>query len=94
MQTARVTILMTPEKKAAFDAIAMQKGVSTGEFFRQAGERYAGDTKEDEEALALVVNELEELLPKMNGKLESIRHSIATVRQAIRESLAAVEATK
>lgn len=47
MQTARVTILMTLEKKAAFDAIAAERGISTGEFLRQAGDRAANDLAKD-----------------------------------------------
>ncbi len=95
MQTARVTILMTPEKKAAFDALAAERGLSTGEFFRQAGDRaVVGEAAEEEAALELLVTELERLLPDMHRKLDAMRDSIATARQAIRDSLAAVEATK
>lgn len=69
MQTARVTILMSPEKKAAFDAIASKRGISTGEFFRQAGDRAANDDSTDEEELAAMVRELVEALPDMRARL-------------------------
>jgi hypothetical protein len=94
MQTARVTILMAPEKKAAFDALAAERGVSTGEFFRQAGDRAAAFHDQEEEALALLIDELEQLLPAMHQKLDDMHASIASARAAIHESLAAVEATK
>ena len=95
MQTARVTILMTPEKKAAFDALAAERGLSTGEFFRQAGDRASAlDDADEEAALELLVNELEELLPAMHRKLDDMQESIATAHAAVRESLARVEATK
>ena len=88
MQTARVTILMTPDKKATFDAIAAGRGVSTGEFFRQAGDRLAGaDAAEDDAALASVVDELEQRLPSMQADLDAIRASIAEARIAIAEAL-------
>lgn len=95
MQTARVTILMTPDKKAAFDALAASRGMSTGEFFRQAGNRLANaEGVEEEEALALVVDELEKMLPAMQDDLDAIRVSIAEARAAIAEALHEAEAPK
>lgn len=95
MQTARVTILMTPEKKAAFDALAADRGVSTGEFFRQAGDRALSvQDAEEEAALEFLVGELESLLPEMNRKLDEMHKTIVATNDSVRESLARVEATK
>ena len=90
MQTARVTVLMTPDKKSAFDALAASRGLSTGEFFRQAGDRLAeAEAEEERVALALVVDELERSLPQMQADLEAIRGSVAEARAAIARALAA-----
>ena len=82
MQTARVTILMTPEKKAAFDAIAAERGISTGEFLRQAGDRAANDDLADEAELSALVQELAEAVPTMQRRL---KRSAKLLRDSARE---------
>jgi hypothetical protein len=82
MQTARVTILMTPEKKAAFDAMAAKRGMSTGEFFRQAGDRAANENSAEEEELAALVRELAEAVPDMQRRL---KRSAKLLRDSARE---------
>jgi len=82
MHTARVTILMSPDKKAAFDAIAAERGVSTGEFFRQAGDRAANDDSADEAELAALVQELAEAVPDMHRRL---KRSAKLLRDSARE---------
>lgn len=72
MQTARVTILMTPDRKAAFDALAAERGLSTGEFFRRAGDREAvGDNADKEALLAALTDELEASLPEMRDDFDA-----------------------
>ena len=72
MQTARVTILMAPDRKAAFDALAAERGLSTGEFFRRAADREAISDGGDKEALlAALTDELEESLPQMRDDFEA-----------------------
>ena len=83
MHTARVTILMPPDKKAAFDSLAAERGMSTGEFFRRAGDREAAKDAEIELELGALVGELEEALPKMHDDLKAMSGSIAEARAAI-----------
>jgi hypothetical protein len=82
MQTARVTILMSPEKKAAFEAVAAKRGISTGEFFRQAGDRAANDDSSEEAELAALVRELAEAVPDMQRRL---KRSAKLLRDSARE---------
>lgn len=90
MQTARVTILMSPEKKAAFDAIAAQRGISTGEFFRQAGDRAANDDSTEEAELAALIRELAEAVPDMQRRLKRsaklLRDSASEVDAMLRKA--------
>lgn len=84
MHTARVTILMPPERKAGFDALAADRGISTGEFFRRAGEREAVQQADTETELAGVVQELAQALPEMQADIQAMRQAIADAREAIR----------
>jgi hypothetical protein len=90
MHSARVTILMSPDKKAAFDEIAAKRGISTGEFFRQAGDRAANDESTDEEELAALVKELAEAVPNMQRRLKRsarlLRDSAREVDSMLREA--------
>lgn len=90
MQNARVTILMTPEKKAAFDAMAAKRGMSTGEFFRQAGDRAANENSGEEEELAALVKELVQAVPDMQRRLKRsaklLRDSARDVDAMMREA--------
>ena len=84
MQTARVTILMSPSKKAAFDAVAAERGQSVGEFFRQAGDRFADDGEAEKEAeLEVLARELEQAIPQMREDIDAMRQSIRDARQAV-----------
>jgi len=67
MQTARVTVLMTPEKKASMEATATELGVSTGEYIRLAVDNYHDG---EEEQLAQLVRELNTALPAMEASLD------------------------
>lgn len=88
MQTERVTFLTTPDHKAALDAFAAGNGKSVGHVMREASSRYLAEGQADEdEALALVVEELEQALPQMQDDLDAIRASIAEARAAIAEAL-------
>ena len=71
MQTERVTFLTTPDHKAALDAFAAGNGMSVGHVVREATSRYLSVNEMDEEAkLALLVQELGEVLPKMHEALD------------------------
>ncbi len=85
MQTARVTVLMTPERKAALEATASGLGVSTGEYIRLAVDNYQDP---DEDALRIALTEqLIEAIPAMQADLDAMAVSIASARAAIGAAL-------
>jgi hypothetical protein len=98
MQTERVTFLTTREHKAALDAYAATTGRSVGNVVREATARYIAQppelTADDNAALNLLADELEAAIPKWNAKFDSMETSIDHARNAIRDALALVEATK
>lgn len=98
MQTERVTFLTSRDHKAALDAYAASKGKSVGNVVREATARYItkGKDQEDEyeQALDLILPELEAMLPKWLAQFDSMEKSIDEARESIRKSLEAVEATK
>ena len=83
MQTESVTILMSKQRKAAFDATAAGLGISTGEFFRRAGDRATTEDAEGEAALAILTAELESAVPQMREDIAAMRQSIAETRAVI-----------
>ena len=72
MQTERVTYLTSAEQKAALEAFAKARGESVGNVVREATSRYISDpvTNDEEEALKLLAQELNEAVPKMRASLE------------------------
>ena len=73
---------MSLEKEAAFDSIAAERGISTSEFLRQAGDRAANDDLTDEAELAALVDELVETVPAMQRRL---KRSATLLRESARE---------
>ncbi|MFW2830211.1 hypothetical protein [Sphingomonas sp. ID0503] len=93
MRNARMTVLVTDQEKSAFEAVAATQGLSAGEFMRKAAARAArSDEQEYEEALKLIVPELEAMLPKWNAQIDSMRESIAEARKSIRKAIARADA--
>lgn len=89
MQTERVTFLTTPDHKAALDAFASSAGMSVGHVVREATSNYiAQEGADEEEARALILDEVERALPLMQEDLNAIRASIADARAAIAKALA------
>lgn len=70
MQTARVTVLMTPDRKADIDERAARLGVSTGEYLRLAADNYDRISADDEAELAALVAEVNAAIPKMQASLD------------------------
>lgn len=70
MQTARVTVLMEPDRKAALEAQARQLGVSSGEYIRLAVDNYtaAGETED----LEHVLEEFHRQMPEMLAAFDKI----------------------
>ena len=89
MQTERVTFLTTPDQKAALDAFAANTGRSVGHVVREATANYmAKDGGEEDEGVALLLQEIERALPAMQEDLNAMRASIAEARAAIAAALA------
>jgi hypothetical protein len=70
MRTARTTVLMTPEEKAAVERRAASRGVSSGEYIRLAVSNFERVSAEHEEELATLASELNAAVPKMRAALE------------------------
>lgn len=81
MQTARVTVLMTPDRKADLESRAARLGVSSGEYVRLAVDNYRNDNV-SEEALATLVDEVNRLIPRMQASLD---RSSARIEQTNRK---------
>lgn len=79
MRDARLTVLMHPEEKAALEARAARKGVSSGEYVRLAVDNFEKVSAEEEAELAALAAEANAAIPKM--------------RQALDRSIARLEAT-
>jgi hypothetical protein len=69
MQTARVTVLMTPDRKAQLESRAADMGVSSGEFIRLAVDNFNPSETESAELTALI-EELSEAVPRMRAALD------------------------
>ena len=98
MRTERVTFLTSRDDKAALDAFAASEGKSVGNVVREATARYIANGKDEddeyEQALDLILPELEAMLPKWLAQFDAMERSIDEARESIRKSLEAVEATK
>jgi hypothetical protein len=70
MRTARTTVLMTPEEKAALEKRAASRGVSSGEYIRLAVGNFEKVSDEQEAELAALATELNAAVPKMKTALE------------------------
>lgn len=93
MRTARVTVLKTPEKKAAMEAVASGMGVSTGRYIRLAVDNYRVPEEKDE-LLAALVDQLAETLPATQADLDAMGASMTIARTAIDKALRATGARK
>jgi len=71
MRTARVTVLMKPEEKAALEAKAARRGVSSGEYLRLAVDNFDKISDEQQAELEGLAKELKAAMPKMKAALES-----------------------
>jgi len=70
MRTARTTVLMSPEEKAALEKRAASRGVSSGEYIRLAVDNFEKVSDEQEAELAALAAELNSAVPKMKAALE------------------------
>ena len=89
MQTERVTFLTTPENKAALDAFAASNGHSVGHVLREASLRYvAQGESDDQDALALLIPEVEAAVFDMKATIKAMRDDIARTCAAVDAVLA------
>ena len=72
MQTERVTFLTTRKGKSAIAARAAAQGISVGEYIRRKVEDDDELTPAQEAELAMVVEQVNEAMPKMNAALDEI----------------------
>ena len=95
MQTERVTYLTNAEQKAALEAFAKARGESVGSVLREAAARYIAEpepepTPAEEEALKLLVEEINQAVPKMRASLQRsitrLKESREYVDQQFREA--------
>ena len=93
MKTERITVLVTPEQKAAILARAQSLGLSAGEVVRRAVESYessAVDTKDDEAVLNALADELFVAAKSARAALNEANSEIqATLRELARRTKAA-----
>jgi len=70
MRSERVTVLMKPAEKAALEAKAAKRGVSSGEYLRLAVDNFDKLSDDQEAELAALAAELNAALPKMKASLD------------------------
>ena len=89
MQTERVTILMTPAKKAALAARAAARHMSVGQYIRRKVEDEDDLTPEQEAELAALVEQVNVAIPEMQASLEDmsrmLRETHTEVDRMLRE---------
>jgi mobilization protein NikA len=76
MRTARTTVLMSPEQKAAIEKRAASMGVSSGEYIRLAVDNFEKVSPEQEAELEALVGEVNQAVPKMAAMLDSMSRTL------------------
>ena len=89
MRTARTTVLMTPEEKAALERRAARLGVSSGEYIRLAVDNYEKISPEEEAELAALVEEANVAIPRMAAMLDQMSRALRETHKDIDRSLRA-----
>lgn len=83
MQTERVTILMTPAKKAALTARAKAQQISLGQYIRRKVEDEDDLTADQEAELAALVEQVNEAVPKMEASLDEMSRTLRETHQEV-----------
>jgi hypothetical protein len=81
VKTERMTILVTPEQKAAITARAESLGLSAGEMLRRAAETYSSDAKPGSEDL------LNALADELFAAAKSARAALSSANKEVRTTL-------
>ena len=88
MQTERVTILMTPERKAKVASRAAARGISVGEYVRQKVEDDDDELTSDQEAeLAELVRQANIAIPQMAESLDRMSEMLRATNRDIDKTL-------
>ena len=87
MRTARTTVLMTPEEKAAIERRAARLGVSSGEYIRLAVDNYERISPEQEAQLAALVEQVNEAVPRMAAMLDDMSRNLRETHSEIDRAL-------
>ena len=83
MHTARLTVLMPPERKAEIERRAAARGISTGELVRRAVEEYDEMSPEEEAELAVLVEQVNAAVPRMNAALERMSETLRKTHEEV-----------
>jgi hypothetical protein len=89
MRTARTTVLMSPEEKAALEKRAASMGVSSGEYIRLAVDNFEKISPEEEAELAALVEEANKAIPHMAAMLDNMSHTLRETHEEIDRTLRA-----
>ena len=96
MKSARMTILLTPEQKAAIHARARTLGISTGEMVRRAVESYGKAAKqppsESEAVLNALADELFAAAKQAKSALAAASRDVQTTVKLLAKSREAANA--
>ncbi len=91
MQTERVTFLTTPQAKASLAARAAAQGVSIGEYIRRKVEDDEDMTPEQEAELAMLVEQVNEAMPKMNASIDAMIDTLRRTNAGIKRTLSCMD---
>lgn len=88
MHSERITYLATADQKAALEAFARARGESVGSVLREATAQYLGQpTPEEEAELAVLVEQVNEALPKMHKAFDDMIASMQATHEKIDQLL-------
>lgn len=87
MQTERITILASPMEKKAMAARANARGISMGEYLRRRGLDDDDSTPEEEAELAVLVDQVNALVPKMQASIDRINTRLESMTRKNEEFL-------
>lgn len=83
MQSARLTILLTPKAKATIEARAKALGITSSELARRAVEAY--DPDRNDEALQVLAGELAAVVEQTEAKVDAALAELQTMRRYFEE---------
>jgi pyrimidine operon attenuation protein/uracil phosphoribosyltransferase len=92
MRTARLTVLLPPDRKMEIEQKAATMGISTGELVRRAVDDYNQLTPEQEAELAMLVEQANSAIPAMAASLDRMIETVRSTREHIQLTLASLSA--